>query len=161
MRRNKQALCQEECEQVLRRATSGVVLSLISLDGFPYGVPLSYALVDGVIVFHGALEGQKTDCIRRDNRASFCVVDADDVIPEKYTTAYRSVIVKGRIAIVTDEKQKHDLCIALAKRFYPDESAAEVEYAQFASRLCLMVLTPEQITGKMGLELMQRKEQAQ
>ena len=115
MRRNKQALCQEECEQVLRRATSGV-LSLISLDGFPYGVPLSYALVDGVIVFHGALEGQKIDCIRRDNRASFCVVDADDVIPEKYTTAYRSVIVKGRIAIVTDEKQKHDLCIALAKR---------------------------------------------
>lgn len=146
MRRNKQALCQEECEQVLRRATSGV-LSLISLDGFPYGVPLSYALVDGVIVFHGALEGQKIDCIRRDNRASFCVIDADDVIPEKYTTAYRSVIVKGRIAIVTDEKQKHDLCIALAKRFYPDESAAEVEYTQFASRLCLMVLT--------------RKEQAQ
>ena len=154
MRRNKQALCQEECEQVLCRATSGV-LSLISPDGFPYGVPLSYALVDG------ALEGQKIDCIRRDNRASFCVVDADDVIPEKYTTAYRSVIVKGRIAIVTDEKQKHDLCIALAKRFYPDESAAEVEYTQFASRLCLMVLTPEQITGKMGLELMQRKEQAQ
>lgn len=151
MRRNKQALCQEECEQVLRRATSGV-LSLISLDGFPYGVPLSYALVDGVIVFHGALEGQKIDCIRRDNRASFCVVDADDVIPEKYTTAYRSVIVKGRIAIV---------CIALAKRFYPDESAAEAEYTQFASRLCLMVLTPEQITGKMGLEVMQRKEQAQ
>ena len=150
MRRNKQALCQEECEQVLRRATSGV-LSLISPDGFPYGVPLSYALVDGVIVFHGALEGQKIDCIRRDSR----------VIPEKYTTAYRSVIVKGRIAIVTDEKQKHDLCIALAKRFYPDESAAEVEYTQFASRLCLMVLTPEQITGKMGLELMQRKEQAQ
>ena len=154
MRRNKQALCQEECEQVLRRATSGV-LSLISPDGFPYGVPLSYALVDGVIVFHGALEGQKIDCIRRDSRASFCVIDADDVIPEKYTTAYRSVIVKGRIAIVTDEKQKHDLCI------YPDESAAEVEYTQFASRLCLMVLTPEQITGKMGLELMQRKEQAQ
>ena len=55
----------------------------------------------------------------------------------------------------------NDLCIALAKRFYPDESAAEVEYTQFASRLCLMVLTPEQITGKMGLELMQRKEQAQ
>ena len=52
MRRNKQALSQEECEQVLRRATSGV-LSLISSDGFPYGVPLSYALVDGVIVFHG------------------------------------------------------------------------------------------------------------
>ena len=49
MRRNKQALSQEECEQVLRRATSGV-LSLISSDGFPYGVPLSYALVDGVIV---------------------------------------------------------------------------------------------------------------
>ena len=97
MRRNKQALCQEECEQALRRATSGV-LSLISPDGFPYGVPLSYALVDGVIVFHGALEGQKIDCIRRDNRASFCVIDADDVIPEKYTTAYRSVIVKGRKA---------------------------------------------------------------
>lgn len=160
MRRMKQALSQEECEQVLHHATSGV-LSLISPDGYPYGVPLSYALVDGVIVFHGALEGQKIDCIRHDNSASFCVIDADDVIPEKYTTAYRSVIVKGRIAIVTDEKQKHDLCIELAKRFYPDESAAEAEYAQFASRLCMMVLTPEVITGKMGLEVMQRRNQPQ
>ena len=59
MRRNKQALCQEECEQVLRRATSGV-LSLTSLDGFPYGVPLSYALVDGVIVFHARSKGRKS-----------------------------------------------------------------------------------------------------
>ena len=78
------------------------------------------------------------------------MVDADDVIPEKYTTAYRSVIVKGRIAIVTDEKQKHDLCIALAKRFYPDESAAEVEYAQFASRLCLWCSRRSKSRAKWG-----------
>lgn len=160
MRRNTQALCQEECEAVLRQGTSGV-LSLLSPDGFPYGVPLSYALADGVLVFHGALEGQKVDCIRHDDRASFCVIDTDEVIPEKYTTAYRSVIVKGRIAIVTDEAQKHALCLTLAKRFYPDEAAAEAEYARFADKLCLMVLTPEEITGKIGRELMQRRKQEQ
>lgn len=160
MRRNRQALSRAECESVLRAGTSGV-LSLLSLDGFPYGVPLSYALVDGVIVFHGALEGQKADCIRHDSRASFCVIDKDDVIPEKYTTAYRSVIVKGRIALVTEEKQKHDLCMALAKRFYPVEAEAEAEYARFAARLCMMVLTPEEITGKIGSELMHGRKSAQ
>lgn len=158
MRRNRQQMTQEACENVLQHATSGV-LSLVDVDGCPYGVPLSCAWVNGMLVFHGALEGKKLDCIRHDERASFCVIDCDEVFPEKYTTAYRSVIVRGRMKLVEDEAQRHALCLALAMRFHPDAVAAEAEYRRFAQQLCVMTLLPEEITGKMGLQFMQREEQ--
>jgi len=51
MRRCNQYIPQEEVEQILNSATSGV-LNLIGDDGYPYGVPLSFVYLDGKIVFH-------------------------------------------------------------------------------------------------------------
>lgn len=155
MRRSAQQMTQETCMQVLQRGTSGV-LSLLDAQGHPYGVPLSYAWVDGVLVFHGALEGKKLECMRQNPCASFCVVDCDEVVPEKYTTAYRSVIVRGQMEVVEDKARAHALCMALAMRFFPDAQAAEAEYRRYEGHLCIMVLKPEEITGKMGLELLKR-----
>ncbi len=155
MRRSAQQMTQETCVQVLQRGTSGV-LSLLDAQGYPYGVPLSYAWVDGVLVFHGALEGKKLECMQKNKCASFCVVDCDEVVPEKYTTAYRSVIVRGQMEVVEDKARAHALCMALAMRFFPDVQAAEAEYRLYEGRLCMMVLKPEEITGKIGLELLKR-----
>lgn len=155
MRRSAQQMTQEACLRVLQRGTSGV-LSLVDADGLPYGVPLSYAWVDEMLVFHGALEGKKLECMRKNKRASFCVVDRDEVIPEKYTTAYRSVIVRGQMEVVEDKARAHALCMALAMRFFPDVQAAEAEYHQYEKSLCMMVLRPDDITGKIGLELLKK-----
>ena len=51
MRRSKQAIDRQECWAVLERGTSGV-LALCGEEGQPYAVTLSYAILDGSLVFH-------------------------------------------------------------------------------------------------------------
>ena len=85
MRRKKQALSRQECEAVLKRGSSGV-LALLGDGGYPYAVPLSYVYEDGRIYFHCARTGHKLDAIRKEEKASFCVIDQDRIVPEKFTT---------------------------------------------------------------------------
>ena len=53
MRRKKQQLSPEECNDILDRNTAGV-LSLLDPNGYPYGVPLSYCRVEDRLLFHSA-----------------------------------------------------------------------------------------------------------
>ena len=94
MRRNRQQLSEEESIEILQKATSGV-LALLGDNGYPYAVPISYVYADGKIYFHSALSGHKVDAIRSCDKASFCVIEQDDVQPKKYTTFFRSVIAFG------------------------------------------------------------------
>jgi len=90
MRRKKQALSLAECARILYRGTSGV-LALSGDGGYPYAVPMSYVYDGEKLFFHSAGSGHKLDAIRRDPKASFCVIDCDRVVPEAYTTYFRSV----------------------------------------------------------------------
>ena len=78
MRRKRQALSKEECEEILLRATSGV-LAVSGDDGYPYAVPLSYVYEEGKLFFHCAKAGHKLDAIFRNEKASFGVVGQDKV----------------------------------------------------------------------------------
>ena len=89
MRRSKQQLSQEETEAVLTRGPPGSCPSWGD-GGYPYGVPLSYVYHDGKLYFHWALSGHKLDAVRACPKASFCVVDRDQVVPPEYTTYFRS-----------------------------------------------------------------------
>ena len=97
MRRKRQALPQEGMDAVLQKGTSGV-LAVSGDHGYPYAVPLSYVYDGKALYFHCAKAGHKLDGIRRDAKASFCVIDQDQVVPEEYTTYFRSVIVFGHPA---------------------------------------------------------------
>ena len=80
MRRKKQMLSLEECVAVLDNGTSGV----LAVDGdndYPYAVPLSYVYCDSKIFFHCARSGHKLDAIARNEKVSFCVIEADQVMP--------------------------------------------------------------------------------
>ena len=158
MRRNKQALSQEESAEILRKGTSGV-LSLSGDDGYPYGVPISYVYDGEKLYFHCARAGHKLDAIRCNGRASFCVIAQDQVIPETYTTHYRSVIVFGTVRILEEEEQ-YAAMEKLAVKYAPDSSA---EGRQRAIRgawnaLCVLEMTVAHMTGKEAIELKARKE---
>lgn len=157
MRRFKQQLPMDECFRVLERGDSGV-LSLVDATGAPYGVPLSYLWTEGKVVFHCASEGMKLDCIAYDSRASFCVIDQDEIVPQEFTTYYRSVIVRGRIAVVEDAQEKIHLCTLLGDKYWPGH-AAESRAQALASlpRLCILTLCPDEITGKEARELMEKR----
>ena len=102
MRRKRQALAPEACADILAQDSHGVLA--LAGDDFPYAVPLSYVYTDGALYFHCAREGMKLELARRDSRASFCVVAEDHIVPEAYTTYYRSVICFGQLAEITTTK---------------------------------------------------------
>ena len=159
MRRKKQALTPEECEEVLERGSSGV-LAVLGDGGYPYAVPLSYVYADGRLFFHCAKAGHKLDAITREPKASFCVVDQDRVVPEEYTTYFRSVIAFGHITIMEDEAEKRSAIEKLAVKYAPDDTAAN--RSQAISRewapLCMLEMTIDHITGKEAIELVREKQ---
>lgn len=157
MRRVRQQLDDAACRDILIRNTSGV-LALHGDDGYPYAVPLSYAWAEGMLIFHGATSGHKLDAMRRDARASFCVIDADDVVPERYTTHYRSVICFGKMRVMEDPAEKRRVTLLLGEKYWPGhpaEAAAEVDGAM--SRLCVFVMDIETMTGKQAIELLPKE----
>ncbi len=126
MRRKRQALCKEECERILREGQTGV-LALGGDDGYPYALPINYVFDGADIYFHCAKAGHKLDSIARCDKASFCVVDKDDVVPEKYTTFFKSVIVFGRMSVINDEEAMRRAAFILAKKYCPDETDAGIK----------------------------------
>ena len=87
MRRKRQQLSDEESISILQKATAGT-LALLGDNGYPYAVPISYVYADSKLYFHSALSGHKIDAIKNYDKASFCVIDKDDVQPEKYTNTF-------------------------------------------------------------------------
>lgn len=157
MRRKKQALTQAECVGILRKETAGV-LALSGDDGYPYAVPLSFAYRDGKIFFHCAKTGHKVDAAARNEKASFCVIQQDHVVPEEFTTYYRSVIAFGKIRILTDEAEKRNAIEILAARYTPnDEDGCQKTINHEFSRLCMLELTLEHLSGKQATELAKEK----
>lgn len=156
MRRFRQALPKDVCEEILRRGTSGV-LALCGEDG-PYAVPMSYVWADGRIIFHCARQGHKLDCIRYDDRCSFSVVDQDQVVPERYTTYFRSVIAFGHIRVVEDPVEMRTMTEQLGEKYnpgHPTELTAEIDGA--LSHLCVLVMDVTRLTGKEARELMEQR----
>lgn len=160
MRRFKQALTQEQCGEILNRGTSGV-LAAAGDGGWPYAVPLSYVWQNGKVYFHCAVTGHKIDAIRADNRVSFCVVDRDQVVPEEYTTYYRSVIVFGRARVLDDPDEKRRTIEALGRKYRPGfEAGLAAEIDGSWERFLMVELAPERVTGKQARELMEQGRRA-
>ena len=154
MRRKRQALTQAQCQAILEQGSCGV-LALSGDGGYPYAVPLSYLYHQGKLYFHCAKSGHKLDALRREPKASFCVVAQDQVAPLEYTTLYRSVIVFGRLRELEDDREKRAAIEALALKYAPQDTPAHREEAiqRDWGPLCVLELTPEHVSGKQGKDL--------
>ena len=159
MRRKKQLLPETETIAMLQSCTSGV-LAVHGDDGYPYAVPLSFAYEDGKLFFHCAKAGHKIDALERSDKASFCVIAADDVVQSTFTTHFRSAIAIGRARVVTDGGEKRHALDCLVKKYSPDYlEAADAEIDGDWKRVCVIELAIGHMTGKASIELV--KERAQ
>lgn len=159
LRRKRQELSLEESLDILNKGTSGV-LALLGDNDYPYTVPISYVYDNAKLYFHGAKNGHKIDALRKHDKASFCVISQDKIIPEEYTTYFRSVIVFGKIRIMEDETAMKKAIQALAIKYYPSDS--ETERQKVINRewkpLCMIELSIEHISGKEVIELVKAKQ---
>ena len=154
MRRNKQLLSNEESIEILKSATSGV-LALLGDDEYPYAVPISYVYDDSRIYFHGAKTGHKIDAIKKCNKASFCVISQDEIVPEKYTTFFKSVIAFGKVRILENDKEIREAIEKLAIKYHPKDSEENRNQAidREWNPLCMIEFSIEHMTGKEAIEL--------
>lgn len=105
MRRKDRMITADEAFSILKKGEFGV-LSTVSPDYEPYGVPLNYCFINKCIYFHCAVEGKKIDHLNHSPRVSFCVVGNTEVMPEKFGTRYESCMVHGLVSEAFDaEKQ--------------------------------------------------------
>ena len=161
MRRKKQILSNKETISVLEKCTSGV-LAVLGDDGYPYTVPLSYVYEGKTnkIYFHSAKTGHKIDAIRKLDKVSFCVIEQDQIVPERFTTYYRSVIVFGRIQVIESGEKWQDAIHKLISRYSPNESSENIQKEiKTASQFCILEMSIEHMTGKEAIELVREKQE--
>ncbi len=89
-------------------------------------------------------------------KASFTVIMQDDIVPEKYTTLYRSVIAFGSVHIADDEAERIHGVQLLAEKYNPGEPEAgwRKEMADCPNFL-ILVMEIDHITGKASRELVE------
>lgn len=155
MRRAKQQLSNEQAIAILERNTAGT-LALLGNEGYPYAVPLSYVYHEGKLYFHSAASGHKLDAIKEYPKASFCVIDQDDIVPEAYTTYYKSVIAFGTVHLVEDVTRMREILTLLAMKYcadYQQGIAAEID--AYIQNMTVFELSIAHMTGKVSIELME------
>ena len=159
MRRKKQMLSVDECIEILNKGTSGV-LALSGDHDYPYAIPISYVYCNSKLYYNSAKSGHKIDAISKCSKASFCVIDQDNIIPEKYTTYFRSVIAFGNIHIMENEIEIKKAIDDLAKKYYPadNETGRNAEIEKEWKLLCMMEFSIEHLSGKEAIELAKAKQ---
>lgn len=175
MRRSKQLLSPDQTCTILANATSGT-LAVVDADGFPYTVPLSFAFEEpaagmepsaegtatkGTIWFHCAPTGHKLDAIATCDRASFCVIDADEIVPEEFTTYFRSAVAFGRVRVVRDDAERLHALQLMARKYSPGlDEGAKREIDSSFKHVTVLALDVERLTGKEAIELVRRHSSA-
>jgi len=150
MQRKRQQLSQEECIRILKEEPRGV-LSVLGDDGYPYGMPINqyYCEADGKLYFHGGKTGHKIDALKRHPKASFCTYDKGFRKDGEWALNVRSVIVFGTAELVSDPETVVRITTELSRKFTDDEAYIRREIERSGAGTLLIVLTPEQITGKL------------
>jgi hypothetical protein len=157
MRRKKQLLPRDVTERILETGVVGI-LGVTGDNDYPYTVPVNYAYEDGKIYFHTAITGHKLDGIQRNNKVSFCVIDKDDIVPNEFTSYFRSVIAFGKAKIVTDDTVKQHAMELLVHKYSPGlEVEGALETRREWNRLGVVEISIDHLTGKEAIELVNKK----
>jgi len=138
----------DEMESILRQETLGFLG--LCRDGQPYVVPMTYAYVDGKILFHCAWEGKKLDYIRANPRVCFTVGRQFDMVirhPQGAQCAenHDSVICCGTARILEDETERWEALNAFNRAILQDAEAISL---RDVSACCAVEIAVDEMTGR-------------
>lgn len=137
----------EEMIKILEEGEYGVI-STIGKDGYPYGFPMSYVVMDNDVYFHCALDGHKTDNIKYNNKVSLCVVGRTELIPEDLDTGYESIIIFGKVEEVEGREKLNALIEIVNKYCEGFEIKGKMEAERDLDITAVLKISIESMTGK-------------
>ena len=150
MRRFKQQISTEKCVEILKNEPRGVLM-VLGDDDYPYGIPIDfyYDEREKKIYFHSAKQGHKIDAINRHDKASFCVYDQGYRKEGEWSLNINSVIAFGRLRLMEDQEKVIEKLRLLGLKDFPTAESVEEELERAASRVQMLELTIEHMTGKL------------
>lgn len=122
MQMGDRELTEAEAWEILEAGEYAVV-STVDPDGAPYGVPLSYVIMDEKLYIHaGERGGHKIDDFEHDARVSVAVATEVEPCFEDtfFTTRFASVIASGRISKVQDRVMLRRVLVELCMKYLPE-----------------------------------------
>ena len=149
MRRKDRLLTDEESRVILEKGEYGV-LATVTADNEPYGVPISYVLMNDVIYIHCARDGEKIDNIAHNPAVSFTVVGLAEPVGGQpgLSTYYESCIVFGKAREVTDPTEKSGALMALTMKYLPEyKHLYDVEIKK-VNATAVFAIPLDRMTGK-------------
>jgi hypothetical protein len=160
-------------EEVLRTAEVGT-LAFNGPDGWPRITALNF-LYDRRVLWHGAVAGERYECLKKDPRATFSAVSMQVYLPSHLlseenatsaTAAFKSVHVRGRCETIEDPEEKCSFLNQLMEKYQPEGrfkkvTAADPLYAKVLKATGVYALTVEEISGKFKLVQNKSKEDRQ
>lgn len=145
LRKPERQMSKEFVDAILDGADYGV-LSLITEDGYPYGVPISFVHIDGSLYFHGGKAGLKYKSALENPKACFTIVTKHLTLPKQYTVAYQSVIAFGKISF---EEDKDEITQIFCDKYTgPHKEEAKRRIQAGLDYMALYKFEIEHITGK-------------
>lgn len=150
IRRQDRTLDRQRAFEILKEGEYGI-LSMQAEDGNgAYGIPLSYVWDRGNSIYiHCAPVGRKLDCIDRCHNVSFCVVGRTKVIPDHFTTAYESIVLRCTAHRSLHEAERMSALSLLLSKYCPNDKIVGLKYAEKSfTRTEIIRLDIEEISGK-------------
>jgi hypothetical protein len=147
MRRSDKEMSKEKTLELLTRGEDGI-LGTISDNGYPYTVVVNYVFLNNKIYFHCAKEGHKLDNIKRNNKVSFTVYDNVEVVGEKLTTLYESLVVFGKAKVIDANRE---ILLALVNKYANLDQEKILKMIDNEIDITSLVeIEIDHITGKIG-----------
>lgn len=148
VRHANQKLSEKDTWDILRNSFYGI-LSTVSEDGTPYGIPMNHVLSENKLYFHSSTEGHKLDNILLNPNVCFTTVGETKMLPKFYTAQFKSVIAFGKIRKLEKPDEITKAVYLLCEKNMPEhmEHVNKVITAHL-SRLCALEMTIDYITGK-------------
>lgn len=152
VRRKDRLLSEEKAIELLRKGEYGILSMVEESNGEAggYGIPFNYVWDEKkCIYFHCAPEGYKLECLKRENKVSFCVVGHTHVISNKFTAAYESIVVRGSASIVTSDEERMKALMLILDKYSPNDKEVGRKYAEKSfHRTFILKLNIAEVSGK-------------
>ena len=148
MYKEKRQLSAEETQALFVKGHHGI-LSVNGDDGYPYAVPVNYVFIDGKIYIHSAKYGYKIDALKQNDKVCFTAILNSQIIPDKFTAAFESVVAFGKASFIDDGDEKLTALRTFIERFSPDhqEAGERIIHAAY-EKTQIIRIDVEQMTGK-------------
>ncbi|MGP1514790.1 MAG: pyridoxamine 5'-phosphate oxidase family protein [Bacteroidales bacterium] len=130
VRRQDRLLNEHRAVELLQNNEFGI-LSMIDDNGLPYAIPINFVWdKKNAIYIHCAMDGKKINALLKNTNVSFCIVGDVNLLSNKFTTEYESVIVKGKVELNISDNEKNMAIELLLAKFSPNDLVIGRKYAE-------------------------------